>query len=71
MVTVLTLPHISLNYAYGNPELARNDTPAARDFYTEAQQILEKDTPLHLLLAACYYKLAILSGREGDEDQAL
>lgn len=70
-MTVLTLRHVSLNYVYGNLELARNDIPAARDFYTEAQRILEKDTPLHLLLAACYYKLAILSGCEGHEDEGL
>ena len=43
---------------------------AARAFYTEAQRILEKDTPLHLLLAAGYHKLATLSEREGGQDEA-
>ena len=44
---------------------------AAKGFYTEARRILEKDTPLHLLLAACYYKIATLAEREGDQDGAL
>jgi len=60
-----------LNYAYGNLELARKDMEAAKGFYTEARRILEKDTPLHLLLAACYYKIATLAEREGDQDGAL
>lgn len=68
---MLTLPHFSLKYAYGNLELSRKDMAAAKRFYTEAQRILEKDTPLHLLLAACYYKLATLSGHDGDDEEAL
>ncbi|KAK1832512.1 hypothetical protein QBC39DRAFT_390506 [Podospora conica] len=60
-----------LNYAYGNLELARGDIQAAKGFYAEARRILEKGTPLHLLLAACYYKIANLAEREGNRDEAL
>ncbi|KAK0725851.1 hypothetical protein B0H67DRAFT_642220 [Lasiosphaeris hirsuta] len=43
-----------------------------KDAHFMAQcRILEKDTPLHLLLAACYYKLAVLSERDGDQEEAL
>lgn len=65
------LIQLSLNYAYGNLELSRQNNAAAQKYYGRAKDILEKDTPLHLLMAACYYKLAHLSEIEGKRDEAL
>ncbi|KAF2968413.1 hypothetical protein GQX73_g5174 [Xylaria multiplex] len=60
-----------LNYAYGNLNYAQGDTGPAKSFYTLAQKILEEDTPYHLLLAACNYKLACLEAAENKSDAAL
>lgn len=51
--------------------MARKGMEAAKSFYTEARRILENDTPYHLLLTACYYKIATLAEREGDRDGTL
>ncbi|KAI1110909.1 hypothetical protein F5Y14DRAFT_335750 [Nemania sp. NC0429] len=60
-----------LNYAYGNLNYARGETENAKRFYVLAQKILEEDTPYHLLLAACNYKIACLEAAENKRDAAL
>ncbi|KAI1173816.1 hypothetical protein F4777DRAFT_556394 [Nemania sp. FL0916] len=59
-----------LNYAYGNLKRAQN-MEDAKDFYQKACTILEDETPFHLLLAACFYKIACLHFTSGDRKAAL
>lgn len=51
--------------------MSRQDKAAAEKFYDKAKDILEKHTPLHLLLASCYYKLACLRDLESKREEAL
>ncbi|KAK5627030.1 hypothetical protein RRF57_002745 [Xylaria bambusicola] len=60
-----------LNYAYGNLNSARGDSGPAKRFYELAQKILEEDTPYHLLLAACNYKIACLEATANNLNTAL
>jgi TolA-binding protein len=61
----------SLHYAYGNLQYARGDYNAAEKSYTSARKILETDTPYHVLLTACYYKIACLLLIKNQRDEAL
>ncbi|KAI0191096.1 hypothetical protein F4808DRAFT_476374 [Astrocystis sublimbata] len=59
-----------LNYAYGNLRRAQNKEDA-KVFYEKSCSILRDETPFHLLLAACYYKIACLCFSSGDRKMAL
>jgi tetratricopeptide (TPR) repeat protein len=48
---------ISVNYLYGNLEFALGHWPRAKEFYEDALDIALKDTPIHFITSAIYYKL--------------
>ncbi|KAL8418928.1 hypothetical protein RB594_002222 [Gaeumannomyces avenae] len=60
-----------LNFAYGNLKLASHEHQEEMQFYTRAREILEKNSELHLLLAATLYKIACLEVIAGDRERAL
>ncbi|KAI0101554.1 P-loop containing nucleoside triphosphate hydrolase protein [Nemania sp. FL0031] len=59
-----------LNFAYGNLDYAQGKRESAKGFYELAQVILEENSPYHLLLAACKYKIACLEASANNKDAA-